>query len=228
MNQTELSKQIRLWELCLVLSVAILPLMVMSVYGLRSDDEPMTQPMSHIDYVYSIITELTSIALLVYVLYRQRRRLFDIGLSFRVKDVGISIVLAAAGLAAYYAVYYMVAAAWSGLGHPLEAPQGFSCHGNRISVIIVFFLLLNPIFEELIVRAFTMSEVEYLTRSMAKAVVLSVAIQTIYHLYQGVPSALSLSGIFLVFSLYYAKYRRILPVILAHCYFDLSLLFYTW
>ncbi len=83
-----------------------------------------------------------------------------------------------------------------------------------------FFGFLNPFFEEIIVRAYLMTEVRQLTGSGAKAVMVSTALQMSYHFYQGVPMALSDGAAFLVFSLYYSKTRRITPVILAHLYMD--------
>ena len=67
-----------------------------------------------------------------------------------------------------------------------------------------------------------MTEVMELTGSSILAVVVSVAIQFSYHLYYGWAGAISLSFIFLVFALYYARSRNALPIVVAHGYFDIS------
>jgi membrane protease YdiL (CAAX protease family) len=85
---------------------------------------------------------------------------------------------------------------------------------------LVFFALLNPFFEELIVRAYTMSELRFLGGATAVPILVSVALQTSYHLYQGLQNVPSLAVFFLVLSIYYYKYGRIFPVILAHLYVD--------
>jgi membrane protease YdiL (CAAX protease family) len=87
---------------------------------------------------------------------------------------------------------------------------------------------LNPFFEELIVRAYLMTEVLDLTGSSSLAVALSVAVQFSYHLHYGWVEAISLSFQFLVFALYYALSRRALPVIVAHSLFDISDLVRLW
>jgi membrane protease YdiL (CAAX protease family) len=69
--------------------------------------------------------------------------------------------------------------------------------------------------------------VKDLTGSGALAVAISVALQTVYHLYQGVIMAVATGAGFLIFSLYYARSRRITPVILAHLYLDALALWYT-
>jgi membrane protease YdiL (CAAX protease family) len=80
---------------------------------------------------------------------------------------------------------------------------------------------VGPFYEEMIARAFTMSEVEALTGSAGLAVVASVALQTSYHLYLGLPNALAVGATFLISACYYARFRRITPVILAHALWNL-------
>jgi membrane protease YdiL (CAAX protease family) len=80
---------------------------------------------------------------------------------------------------------------------------------------------VNPFFEELIARAFVMTELKALTRNTAIAIAGSVLLQTSYHFYQGAPAAISHGATFLVFSLYYAKTNRIGAPILAHLLLDL-------
>lgn len=96
--------------------------------------------------------------------------------------------------------------------------------GTSVSLMSVLLVVVNPFYEELLVRAFLITEVEGLYCSTALAVTASVVLQTSYHLYQGLPAALSHVPIFLVFSLYYVCTRRILPVILAHMFLDVSAL----
>jgi membrane protease YdiL (CAAX protease family) len=90
------------------------------------------------------------------------------------------------------------------------------------------FFLVNPFFEELIVRAYLMTEVRALTGSATLAAAISVALQTTYHLYYGWEGALSLAFQFLVFAIYYAKTRKATPVIVAHGAFDLLSLVRLW
>jgi membrane protease YdiL (CAAX protease family) len=96
--------------------------------------------------------------------------------------------------------------------------------GIRVGFFSALFVILNPFHEELLVRAFLITEIEGLYHSTLLAVVVSVSLQTSYHLYQGLPAALSHIPTFLIFSLYYVRMRRILPVILAHLLLDLSAL----
>jgi len=93
---------------------------------------------------------------------------------------------------------------------------------------VIPFVLLNPFFEELIVRAYLMTEVQDLTGSSALAILVSVIVQFSYHLYYGWAGAISLSFQFLIFALYYARSRNISPVIVAHGLFDIYGIVRLW
>src|SRR3712207_8084854 len=54
-----------------------------------------------------------------------------------------------------------------------------------------------------------------LTGSGVVAVAASATLQALYHLYQGIPAAIALGVMFVVLSIYFVRYGRILPVILA-------------
>jgi membrane protease YdiL (CAAX protease family) len=110
------------------------------------------------------------------------------------------------------------------LGRQLPKFDRAAVLGTALGVLPVLYALLNPFYEELLVRAFLISEVEAIYRSTALAVFASVALQTSYHFYQGLPAALSHIPPFLLFSLYFVRTRRILPVILAHMFMDISAL----
>jgi membrane protease YdiL (CAAX protease family) len=65
-----------------------------------------------------------------------------------------------------------------------------------------------------------MSEVRALGGAAIVSILISVGLQTSYHLYQGLPNVPSLAVSFLIYSIYYSRYGRISPVILAHLYVD--------
>lgn len=92
--------------------------------------------------------------------------------------------------------------------------------GFKISFLSIAFTCLNPFFEELIVRAYTMSEVISLGGGRTLAVLVSVIIQISYHLYQGLVHVLALIVIFTIFSIYFARTKKIMPIILAHLCLD--------
>ena len=134
------------------------------------------------------------------------------GISFGAYVLGSSVVQLF-----HYQIYGVLA----------KTPSGRDFFGHP-PITAVPFSLLNPFFEELIVRAYLMTEVSDLTGSSVLAITISVAVQFSYQLYYGWVGAISLSFLFLTFALYYARSRRILPVIVAHGLFDIYALVRLW
>ena len=85
----------------------------------------------------------------------------------------------------------------------------------------VLFGLLNPFFEELIVRGYLMTQLRQLGNNLVIVIATSVLLQISYHFYQGAWAALSHIGEFLVLSIYFAMTKRIVAPILVHLLFDM-------
>ncbi|HET6991379.1 MAG TPA: CPBP family intramembrane glutamic endopeptidase [Bacteroidia bacterium] len=219
-------KKIRLFELLLVVLIPLLPSLISAIYTFcrnQTYDYSNTYS-SYADYsiVLQSTKQLLGIALLVYVLFRQGRRIEDIGLSFRWMDIPIGIGI--------YALVYVVHYALYKSGHHFFPQGDFKAHNLGFvggSYIVVFiFMFINPFYEELIVRAYAMTEIEFLSGSKIAAIVISTLFQSSYHLYQGLFPALLIIPTFLIHSLYFAKYKRIMPVIIAHLIADMVSMHY--
>ena len=77
-------------------------------------------------------------------------------------------------------------------------------------------MFTNGFHEEILVRAYLMTILATFTKRVWIPVVLSVAIQSSYHVYQGIPAALSHVPLFTLYALFFLRTRSILPVALAH------------
>lgn len=223
MSEVQSSKRLRVVEFAFVIFVALAPGVFRSTFILLTGRH-FYDPNSFDALFFSgIIFQISTLAVLAYVLFRQGRSLAQIGFSFAWMDLVHSVLLAVTVYAAFflwragtlYGYYFLTKRVLN------PYPQNVEFLAVGVTLPSLLYVLLNPFHEELVVRAFTISEVEYLTKRSSLAVIVSVILQTSYHLYQGVFSAWSYVPIFLIFSLYYVKWKRITPVILAHLYFDL-------
>ena len=210
----------RIQDLGLVLIVGLsMPILgvIYSLLGGTHSAEPFQQ---RFRLVTGLVFEAIALLMLAYVLSRQGRIWKDIGLAFRWRDplVGIGLIISCSVIVVV--IYYPFQLLYRQLTGHFLIPEHIH-FGFGISVVSVAFACLNPFFEELIVRAYVMSEVTNLGGARWLAVVISVALQISYHLYQGVANVITLTIIFIVFSIYYAYTRRIMPVILAHFAYDL-------
>ena len=123
--------------------------------------------------------------LLGYVLARRSRRIRDLGLRWSFRDVGVGLLVAGVSFAAYVLGALVVQLIHHTIyGTFATGPTGatFFSHPGPWAVP---FALFNPFFEELIVRAYLMTEVADLTGSSALAIAASVLFQSSYHLYYG-------------------------------------------
>lgn len=171
---------------------------------------------SNAGWLTGIVQEVAGLLLLAYVLSRRSLRFKYLGLRWSLRDVGVGLLVASVSFAAYLLGSTVVHLLHYGLYGSLAKGSSGSDFFAHPSIAAIPFSLLNPFFEELIVRAYLMTEVSDLTGSSTLAVVASVAVQFSYHLYYGWAGAISLSFQFLVFALYYMRSRRALPIIVAH------------
>ena len=212
----------RLLGLGLVLVVALTEPILGNVaifLGLASKRDALTQQFQLLNM---IAIEVIALAVLWYVMTQQGTRWRDLGCSFKFLDPLTGLGLAVAGSMASGLAYYIVQIGFYSVTHHYLTPKSLhALVGYEVSAISLLFVCINPVFEELIVRAFVMSELKALGVAQWVAIAISIGLQISYHLYQGFLNVLALTAVFTLFSVYYAQKRRIMPVILAHFFYDL-------
>ena len=218
-------RQWRIFELALVCAVAFAISVLHSAeiffIGNRQATSRSTGEMA---WVYVMVRQGIALALLWYILQRRSKTFRGLGLRWSLKEVAFGCLLFVGGGIAYGILHWLIHVLMAALNWPLGPQPNVSVmlYGSRVAVMAIVSDLLNPFYEELIVRAFVMTEVKALTNNLALAIAASVLLQTSYHFYQGAPAALSHFGTFLVFALYYAKTNRIGAPVAAHLLLDLS------
>lgn len=217
----------RWFELFLVLFVSCGTPLLHSLYLLIKGPGAFPQA-PEMRWLGGLVQEVSSLFLLGYVLARRSLRIRDLGLRWSFRDVGVGLLVTAVSVATFVLGAMVVQLIHHALyGTFATGPTGatFFSHPGPWAVP---FILLNPFFEELIVRAYLMTEVADLTGSSALAIAASVLFQSSYHLYYGWAGAASMAFMFLALSLYYARKRRALPIIVAHAFFDIYALIRLW
>ena len=218
-------KSLRWFEVCLVLFFAFGTNFYNSLYLLIHGPTAELRTTAA-RATFGLLHEIMALALLGYVLARRGRRFSDIGLRWSLRDLGVGVAVLVAFVAAAVvgavSIYFLHIRIFGTAPVPHRASEFF----GHFSIPIAPYFLVGPVLEELVVRAYLMTEIRELTGSAALAVVASTLVQTSYHLYYGWWIALSLGCSFFVLSLYYARSRRALPLIVAHELFDLQGLFH--
>ena len=213
-------KRQRWFELFLVLALSFGIVLLNSFYLLKNAPG-VALKMSALRSLYGFTHEGLSLLLLAYVLSRRRLRLQDLGLRWSRRDVIPSIVVTVLGGLSYVAGAIFLQAVHYGLYGSISRGSNARQFFSSPTIWALPFVLLNPFFEELIVRAYVMTEIKALTSSTIAAIGSSVVLQASYHLYYGWMGALSVAFPFMVFAIYYSRSRQAVPIIIAHEVFDL-------
>jgi len=224
-GETLTDRETRIFEVVLVCVVAFGGSILLSTYRFANLNSANTgSSLGALAWANSLIHEGACLALLWYVLMRRSRAFSDIGFSWAKKDFGLSILLYIGATVAYFAVHNFIGS--TGLSSANQSATGARVanylFGGGIAFATILVQFLNPFYEELIVRAYLMTELKLLTNSVSKPIIISTLFQMSYHFYQGAPMAFGEGASFLIFSIYYSKTNRITPIILAHLYSDVG------
>ena len=90
---------------------------------------------------------------------------------------------------------------------------------------IYFGMLISPFCEEFLVRGFLQTRLRQAGWNGILAALFAAALQTSYHIYQGVVFMIAVGASFLMFALFYHFTRRLWPVVLAHLLLNLLVIF---
>jgi membrane protease YdiL (CAAX protease family) len=159
--------------------------------------------------------------LLAYVFARQKRGAKSIGVEFRWSDPFKGFGLFILGAIVLKAFKYLVKSTDAALGISPDNRSVMHAGWKEHSITDLLGDISSPIFEEVLVRGYLMTEMLQLGKPQGAAIVASVVLQASYHLYYGWGTAIALSGFFLVLAVYFANSRRLTPVIYAHLSWDL-------
>ena len=212
-----------LWsELGLVVLIAIVPLTLSataSLFYLRNTGRSGL----NLRMTSALLHEVSSLLLVFYLLSRRGEPFKTLGLGFhRWTDVlkGLGLALAAMIFSAVlYAVVHSSTPAFT--GHPADVRDPKIIFAGMTFGWSVIYSISSAIFEETVVRGYVTTQMIALSCPVWAATLVSIGLQTSYHVYYGLGGALGISGVFIVFGIYFARSRRLLPVILGHMFVDL-------
>ena len=214
MLELDTKRKERLIDLLLLLAISSFLSMITAVYSFISKANIIQY--TNIDFAVRIYYSLLSIGVFFYILKKQNRNISEFGISFKVKDILHSILLIIAIFVSYVIVGLLLRIF---LGNINTSSSNFNLIKVN-SIWIILYILIKPWVEELILKGFLITEIEFLTKNIYIAVFTSVFIQSVANIFQGGISVLYLASILLILSIYFAKTRRIAPVILAHYLFE--------
>ncbi len=219
-------RRMRWLEVVVVMSVAFLTPLLGSIHALIVK---RTTPaiVSQYGFILGSFMLLPPLLTLMYVLWRNGRTFRDIGLRWSWKDVGVGVLLAIVALftTGVGGLLLRLALTAAGMGEAVHASVDTIRHTWTRSMLLMpggaAYMTIVPFYEEILVRAYLMTELIDLTGSTALAVAVSTLLQASYHLYYGWIGAAAIVFTFLPWALFFAAKRRALPCVTAHWLYDL-------
>ena len=160
------ARRLRFYELALVLAVAFaLPIFSSAYLLFHNEPRSSIHGDTHILSVLSVmISEATGLAVFFYVLFRQGRSVREFGFRWSAEKVpmtaGVAILLAIAAVSAS-----LLGRVCLNLTYFIATGHHLNWHAEKlpviaVSLIAILFMVLNGAFEELVVRAYTITEME--------------------------------------------------------------------
>jgi membrane protease YdiL (CAAX protease family) len=181
---------------------------------------PSQSPRPYLDLTYQLLGiffALVPVLLALYLLGRERSAL---GLDLRRPrfDLGWGVLLAAGiGLPGLLLAY---AAAKLGLNAQI-VPAALQPLWWAVPVLILA-AIQNAVLEEVVVVGYLITRLRQLGLRPAAVVGISAVLRGSYHLYQGFGAFLGNAVMGVVFALFFLRFKRVMPLILAHSLLDIT------
>jgi uncharacterized protein len=166
---------------------------------------------------FMLVYELVLMMFLGTLLHLRGWSLARFGAPFTPRDLVIAPALAVSS----YLLSFLTIVVAQALGGPsVQEAMSVPLAAQDISVAsLIAVSIVNPIFEEVLLCGYVVTVVKE-RRSFWTAVNVSVAIRLACHLYQGVMGLVFIVPLGLLFTIWYARTRKLWPVILAHSIID--------
>jgi len=169
-----------------------------------------------------VVQELIVGGLLVWFLRAREWTPRDLGLAENapLQDLGAGGLLFLATYFVWVVILNIAALASPGLIASMVKAGGNIVGGHIPPVTSVTVAVVNGAFEELFVVGFVMSALARMQKNAWFCVNVSTALRLAYHLYQGPFGVLSMVPAGLIFAFWFARTKRLWPVIGAHILMD--------
>jgi membrane protease YdiL (CAAX protease family) len=160
--------------------------------------------------VRSILIEAVILAAVIAILRARGWTIRRLGLEFSWKAAAAGIPL--------FVIYLLVYAITTTLVLMVFPAAGkvwvFSFINRAPFALVLLFIILNSVFEELLVTAYVIES--FSSDGAGLAITVSTLLRFAYHLYQGPLASLSIIPLGLLFATMYWRWRNVWPLMVAH------------
>lgn len=170
-----------------------------------------SQTYNSYDFIFIVVYEFVALVIIGFYLKSRNWKFQDFNLDFTFKMIGIAILL----VLTREVLGAVIASSLKSFGilNPeiIKSPI-ISLQTNIVSILLI--TIVNSIYEEVILIGYLFKRLEKLHFNYI--ILISLIIRASFHTYQGWDNMPMVFILALVFGAYYAKYRKLMPLILAH------------
>ncbi len=170
-----------------------------------------TQNYDSVDFVFIVIYEILILMIISIYLKKRKWQLQDFNLDFKVKMIGIALLLVFIRESIGLIITKSFIAIIGSISIQLNEPN-ISLQTGIFSMAMM--VIINSIYEEVLLTGYLFKRFEYFHPAIIIAI--SFLIRASFHTYQGSINLIMVFILALVFGLYYLRYRKLWPIIIAH------------
>jgi len=183
------------------------------------DERPIGAVEASLGFGSMILTEILFIGLLFHVLKLNGEGLDALTRPIERRDAWQGLLLFGLGFVLDLLVLPMALNLFG--GDPKEpGPQNSQFMKTSLTPLYVMLMVVNPFFEEFTMRGFLQTRLRQCGWGLMPIVFFSAGLQGAYHLYQGLPYAVTNTVGFLVWAILYERTRRLWLIVGAHLFHD--------
>jgi len=212
-------------EVFAVLAVTLLPGIYWSIVRFLLPGAGYELPSCSIALaVWWVLRSASTLLLLVYVGYVRRESLATFGVMLKASAIPVSVVLfliisVINGCFTFFS--RGIAVDVDPAGHKDALIYTLLNYPIAVTVVLVFVVVTT---EEILCRAYLMTRLAELGCPTVLAILGSTALQCSYHIHYGLGGIYYMGVLFLVLSIYFARYRNAVVISLTHAYVDFAIL----
>lgn len=160
------------------------------------------------DFIFIVLFEIIMLSIIAFILKKRNWKLKDFNLNFSIKMIGVAVLL----VIIRETIGLIVNATMPILENNTFKIPSISLQSNIIGIALI--TIVNSIYEEVLLIGYIFKRLE--KYNPAIIVIVSSIIRASFHTYQGLSNLPTVFILALVFGIYYLKYKKLWPVILAH------------
>lgn len=178
---------------------------------LNNSDAPTLQTYNSYDFIFIVVYEIIILTIIAYYLKHRNWSIKDFNLDFTFKMIGVAILLVVLreGLGMLFIKIISTSKIFS--PETINEPS-ISFQTNIVSIVLM--VIVNSIYEEVLLIGYFFKRFEKFHPAII--ILISLLIRTSYHTYQGFTNLIMIFLMALIFGLYYVKYKKLWPLIIAH------------